>query len=88
MVSWATDGANWPTIESELSSKGVKVNMYSPFISQIPYNWLLQTSGPISGATFKNKVGMFHPIAEYQNNLILGRILSRLIKMYISHNTG
>lgn len=25
MVSWATDGANWATIESELSSKGVKV---------------------------------------------------------------
>ncbi|KAJ2953806.1 hypothetical protein O0L34_g1433 [Tuta absoluta] len=25
MVSWATDGNNWPTIEAELSSKGVKV---------------------------------------------------------------
>ncbi|XP_049880576.1 mitoguardin isoform X1 [Pectinophora gossypiella] len=24
MVSWTTDGSNWPTIESELTSKGVK----------------------------------------------------------------
>lgn len=27
MVSWATDAANWATIESELTTKGVKVQI-------------------------------------------------------------
>ncbi|KAJ0182015.1 hypothetical protein K1T71_002737 [Dendrolimus kikuchii] len=28
MVSWATDGANWQTIESELTTKGVKLSYF------------------------------------------------------------
>lgn len=36
MVSWATDGANWATIESELTTKGVKVQIAS--FCAIPFN--------------------------------------------------
>lgn len=36
MVSWATDAANWTTIETELTTKGVKVGIGSNIFPTAP----------------------------------------------------